>query len=72
VNYGDDRVDGGGGTDTLAAGSAFSGFRLEGTGAEGSLTDLGTGDRSSFTSIEFLRFADQTLGWNGGAWDRLA
>ncbi|HWL70132.1 MAG TPA: S8 family serine peptidase [Geminicoccus sp.] len=72
VNYGDDRIDGGSGTDTLAAGASFSGYRLEGTAAEGSLTDLGTGDRSSFTSIELLRFADQTLGWNGSAWDRVA
>jgi hypothetical protein len=72
VNYGNDQLDGGAGTDTLAAGSAFSGYRLDGTGAEGSLTDLGTGDRSSFTSIEFLRFADQTLGWSGSAWAPVA
>ncbi|WP_159712211.1 proprotein convertase P-domain-containing protein [Geminicoccus flavidas] len=71
VNYGNDQIDGGAGTDTLAAGSAIAGYRLEGTGADGSLIDLGTGDRSSFTSIEFLRFADQTLGWNGSAWDRV-
>ena len=69
---GDDMIDGGAGTDVLEVGFASSNYRLDGSSTAGSLIDIGNPSANpgtdTFTSIEMVRFTDQTLSFNGSNW----
>ena len=70
--FGDDLLEGGAGTDILEVNFVSSGYRLDGTAAQGSLVNIGNAESDpgtdTFTSIEMVRFTDQTLAFNGSGW----